>query len=204
MAEERLKTPTVELVKEYAEKFDQSYPLGEGAKRRMIEAFPCNTNKHEVLAKVIVLNKIYSTNILEPYRMALHIAEIPMLDVRVKQGDLGLIDEIMKLEVPKKDGGAKVIKFYSFATKYCSWHNETAYPIFDSRVEWMLCNYRYQWQSELDNLGTFKWQELHEYAFFVDVLDKFRSLFKLQEVDARMLDKFLYQYSLEVMPHKAE
>ena len=38
--------------------------------------------------------------------------------------------------------GNKIKHFYSFATKYCSHHNQIEYPIFDSYVDTILCFYK--------------------------------------------------------------
>ena len=78
----------------------------------------------------------YSTNIFKIYPVAKHILNLN-IDERLKSGDPTLVDEIAKINI-----GGKEKYFYSFASKYCSHHNQLDFPIYDSYVHKVLKNYR--------------------------------------------------------------
>ena len=96
--------------------------------------FKYNDNLENILIKCSVLNvnDFYSTNIFKIYSVAVHILSFN-IDERLTNGDLTLVDDIVKITISGKNK-----YFYSFASKYCSHHNPTVYPIYDSYVEKVL------------------------------------------------------------------
>ena len=52
-------------------------------------------------------------------------------------GDHKLVDDIAKVTISGKNK-----YFYSFESKYCSHHNSTTYPIYDSYVKKVLKHFR--------------------------------------------------------------
>lgn len=101
------------------------------------KTYPNNIEIKEILIKVSSLNNLYSTNIFSPYDVAEHISKIPNIDDRLQKGDSSLVREIANVKIGGKDK-----TFYSFATKYCSFHNPDAYPIYDSYIEKVLCYFQ--------------------------------------------------------------
>ena len=98
----------------------------------------CNELK-EVIIKCSVLNDFYSTNIFKVFPVAKHIIEIENINERLAAGDPTLVDEIANVKLGEND---KEKYLYSFATKFCSHHNEEAYPIYDSYENSMLKYFR--------------------------------------------------------------
>jgi hypothetical protein len=88
--------------------------------------------------------------------LANHIVELgidPLLD----KGSLEVVERIAQ-------SGTK--RYYSFATKYCSWHRPNVYPMWDRNVD--ECLWAYQKQ---DAFATFKRQQLTtQYQKHVDVV----------------------------------
>ena len=139
----------------------------EEALRLLWAQFPHNTQTSHVLLKVLVLNKLYNTRVLdidvEP--IARHIVTLnidPLLD----QGDLAGVGLIYNCP------GLKM--YYSFATKFCSWHNPAAYPIYDRNADECLWSYKNQ-----DQFANFHHQDLGYYEKFVATVTAFRNHYGL-------------------------
>lgn len=148
------------------------------------KTYPNNDNINEVLIKVSSLNDLYSTNILSPYDVAKNILTIPDIDIRLKRGNSSLVEEIAEVTI-----GGKNINFYSFATKYCSFHNPNAYPIYDSYIEKVLCYF--QKNNSFVN-GKFIKKNLKNYDYFIKVLDDFKNKYGLNNYKTKELDRYLW------------
>jgi hypothetical protein len=75
---------------------------------------------------------------------------------------------------------------FSFASKYCHWHNPTAYPIYDGNVEACLWFYRKQ-----DGFATFA-RDGYSYPEFVRRVNAFRDFYGLTSFTYKQLDKLLW------------
>ena len=116
----------------------ENYTSQESSLRKLFtKTYPFNNNLDDVLIKVCALNDLYSTNIYSPFTVAKHIIALK-IDSRFVKDNLEIVNKIA--EVKMKGGTMK--RFYSFATKYCSHHKPTIYPIYDSYVEKMLLYFR--------------------------------------------------------------
>jgi hypothetical protein len=182
-----LPAPTVELVEAACRKFNDEAELIEEALRLLWTQFPHNTETSHVLLKVLVLNKLYSARVLdkdvEP--LARHIVTLnidPLLD----QGELAAVERIYNCPPLKM--------YYSFATKFCSWHNPTAYPIYDGNVDKYLWSYKKQ-----DGFANFHHQDLGYYEKFVAIVTAFRNHYRLSCFTFKQLDKFLYLSGGEIL-----
>ncbi len=182
-----LPTPTVELVQAACDAFDEDDKRKEEALRLLWAQFPHNTETSHVLLKVLVLNKLYSTRILdkdvEP--LSEHIVTLnidPLLD----RGDLTAVERIYICPPLKM--------YYSFATKLCSWHNPTAYPIYDHNADECLWSYQKQ-----DGFANFRRQDLGYYEKFVAIVTAFRNHYGLISFNFRQVDKFLVRSGDEIL-----
>ena len=82
----------------------------------LFEKFKKNTNLDEIIVKITCLDTFYSTNLTMNAKVP-DIAEKIIglnFDERVEKGRLDLVDDLAKLTKNKT---------YSFASKYCAWHN---------------------------------------------------------------------------------
>jgi hypothetical protein len=86
-------------------------------------------------------------------------------------------------------------RFYSFATKYCSWHDQENYPIYDSFVEKVLLAYRSQ-----DDFHVFDRPDLRRYGAYKKILEAFRQAYELQAYSFKELDKFLWMMGKQAFP----
>ncbi len=186
-----LKTPTKELIEKYRRNFENKNKAEEEAISALLKLFPDNKDYKGVLLKCIVINSLYSTQIAAITNAAKHIAGLE-IDARLKQGDPQLVDQIARLTIKTKRGEEKKRRNYSFATKYCSFHQPTLYPIYDSIVDKVLKAYQKQDKFSSQLLG-----DLKDYRRFKVVLERFVSFYGLGRVDFRDLDYFLHDYGKE-------
>ena len=105
------------------------YALQEKVLADIFTKYPNNTTLAEVILKVKLLNAFYSTRILDITTVASHIMSIPNIDARIKCGDVTVVDDVARV---KHNG--KCWNHFSFATKYCSFHQPQKFPIFDSFI----------------------------------------------------------------------
>ncbi len=189
----RLERPTKELVEEYRRRFDAKNSADEDAIKELFKIFPDNKDYKAVLLKSIVINTLYYTQIRAISIVAKHILELD-IDARLQQGDPQLVDRIAIMTIKGKgDGKEKKRRNYSFATKYCSFHQPSSYPIYDSIVDKILRAYQKQDSFSPEPLG-----DLKDYRRFKEVLEVFVSFYKdLGKPRWKDLDCFLHDYGKE-------
>jgi hypothetical protein len=184
MEERILQKPTVEGVRdEIKAKFDdeQRTRLDESALTSLIEKFPHNSDPAHVLLKVVAINRLYSTNIIAVHDVAACIVKYD-IDSAVKSGALYLVVKLAPVTI-----NGKVRRNISFASKYCNWHNQRDYPIYDSLARKSLLAYR-----GLYDFKRFSISDLDDYLKFSEHVADFRKHFDLDSLTFKELDKFLY------------
>lgn len=106
--------------------------LGNEVIRQFVEKNRGNSNLSIVATKVVLINSLYYTQIFAPLQVARHIHRLAMknsLDKLISDGDARAIDLITYVKIAKKKK-----RFFSFASKYCHFHNPNKYPLIDSYV----------------------------------------------------------------------
>jgi len=190
-----IEDPTKTKIEEYLNKWDtlENYVLQESSLKKLFNlTYPKNDDMDDVLIKVCSLNDFYSTNIFSPFKVAKHIVELK-IDERLNNDDLKLVNEIAAVRV----NGNKEINFYSFATKYCSHHKPTIYPIFDSYVEKLLMYFK-----KKDKFAIFSKNDLKYYPSYKEILLKFRNFYNLNDFNLKEIDKYLWQAGKDYFPRK--
>jgi hypothetical protein len=150
--------------------------------------WPKNSDKDQVLSKVLVLDSLYSTSVYYPDALAEHIISLS-IDGDMQNGDPTLVERIASVNV-----GKGPIRYYSFATKYCSFHNPSAYHIFDSYIEKLV--WAYQKSFKFSSFRRYEPQT--SYDCFAAVLSDLVAHFGLEGLSKKALDKFLW---IEGMKH---
>ena len=187
-------TPSKEECSKYLEKESaEHYTVGAKAVTQIFKLYPTNTVLEEVLIKVLVLNDLYSTNILGTYAVAKHIIGLH-IDERLKNGDASLVTDIAHIELNGKEK-----YFYSFATKYCAMHQPDLFPIYDRLVGEMFCYFRDQ-----THFAKFKNSDLKDYAKYCTIYRTFIEFFKLDDFTYRQVDNYLWKLGKEHVQEKGK
>lgn len=148
------------------------------------QTHPYNISIDDIILKTAALNTVYNTYIYSVFPVAQHILSLS-IDERLQNGDATLVNEVMR--VIYEDG--KKVEHYSFATKYCSFHNPDAFPIYDSYVDKILLYYR-----DKMSFSTFRNSDLKDYPTFKRILADFRAYFGLDKYSAKQIDQYLWQF----------
>lgn len=189
-----IEPPCPQQVQYYLDAWDkqENYVLQEKALDKLFfDTYPNNTDINDILIKAASLNDFYSTNIFSIFAVAKHIHSLD-IDRRLREGDLSLVDDIADITI---NGKAK--RFYSFASKYCSHHEPTLFPIYDFYVEKVLIHFR-----QVDKFCDFQNEDLKQYPQFMTILDSFQAYYGLQEYNKKDLDRYLWQLGKRYFPRK--
>ena len=188
-------TPNKKIMEEYLDKWDnleEHYVWQESSLDKLFhEVYKYNTDLNEILIKCSCLNDFYSTNIFSIYPVAKKIFELK-IDKRLNEGDPTLVNDIAHITINDKDKF-----FYSFATKYCSHHNNIEFPIYDYFVDRMLMYFKTK-----DKFASFKQADLKDYAKFKKILIDFKKYYNIDEYNLRDIDKYLWIAGKEYFPRK--
>lgn len=143
--------------------------------------YPQNTDLDDVLIKVCSLNDFYSTQIFSPYNIANHIINLN-IDRRLRKNDITLVNDIALITIK-----GKKYNFYSFASKYCSHHNQVVYPIYDNYVKKMLLYFRDKYE-----FSEFEEEDLKQYNKYKLIVHDFIDYYKLNSFSLKDIDKYLW------------
>ena len=178
----------------------ESYRIQEWLLMKLIGEYPTHENKSAVEIKVKLLNLFYSTGIQAVNLMAKNILSIKNIDDRLDKGDCNLVPQIAKLKVSTGD-----IRFnYSFATKYCAYHQPKKFPIYDSIValtfaslfeKGLLPKYKYN-RGKTNTRNTYSktefMEKLKEYDFYIKVYNHFMEEYDLTSLGYREVDSYIW------------
>lgn len=191
-------------VKECLELFEEQESLKERALRKVFNQWPNNTDEDEVLVKITLLNVFYSTFLnnyasdktdkIDIESMASVIVDIENFDELVhsanKSDQIRLVNAIRYCGKASKEE-SPFYDAYSFATKYCNWHNPKAFPIADRYSKGMV----YYLACFMEGVGRvpggLTQQALLDYETFCDwhskvsrfVCERCGTEFSLKEID---------------------
>lgn len=184
--------PSPEEVEKYLKLWEQTdkYIVPEKALLKLFnDTYPLNIDIRDVLTKVTLLNQIYSTNLMNVFAVAKHIVSLDV-DMRLMSGDISLIDDIAS--IPGVKG-----KQYSFATKYCSHHNSSLFPIYDSYVVKVLKEFNKTYK-----FAKFTEEDLKDYKTFKNILNEFKHHFELGRYSLKQIDQYIWLMGKTKMPNK--
>jgi hypothetical protein len=193
--------PNAGDIKEAGRQFDAENEVLEEALQELFRQYPNNADIPPVLLKVTALNTLYSTQIPlynsripTIFDVAAHIVDLG-IDSDLLAGSPELVNRIAKTAASGKAGRY----YYSFATKYCSWHDPNSYPIFDSRVLAYLGHLR-----KSGCLRDFHQNDLWDYPQFKKIVIQFRDENDLRDFNFKQIDKFMYLQGAVLVGRKDE
>ena len=176
--------PNPGLVRDACRQFDEENAVVERALAELFRQYPTNDDEAHVLLKVVALNRLYSAGILAVMDVARHIyQQAQEVDGALKADPPSpeAVDQIAQVTILAT---GKQRKFWSFATKYCSWHRPESYPIWDSRVARYLRSLKGSPFIRPDN-----WTHYREFAV---LMNRFRDFYNLSSFTFKEIDKFLF------------
>ena len=167
------------------DKYGKEYRLIED----VLKKYPNNKTIEDVACKIAVIDFTNSTNLrqnkINLYTLAKIITNIDF-DAKVAKGDVSLVSDIIS--------GCPV-KLYSFASKYCCYHNtflynRDDYSIYDSVVEKHLPEYA------TEKLPASKWRKNFNYETFNqyigDLLDEYGITAATEPQRRRLFDHYVW------------
>jgi hypothetical protein len=181
--------PIARDIDEACKQFDEENKTLEGALTELFNTFPANDDPWHVSLKVVTLNALYSTQIPlysdrvpTVWEVVDHICGSKIDDL-LPNGSVDAVMKIAKVEAPNKDSRWN----YSFATKYCNWHRQDLYPIYDARANeclWWLCKRGF--------ITKFQRERLWYYSEYKKIVEDFRDSFLPRKFNFKEIDKYLY------------
>lgn len=210
----RIPRPTNKLVDSYLNKWyaNEAYIVQDKAIKKIFKSSPQNTDLSDVFIKATILNTFYNTQIFSILPVAQHILKIRNMDDRLQKGDESLIAEFKEVDL----GGEKHLNLYSFATKYCHFHNNDAFPMYDSYLLdllWIFMN-----NSDFDKFKNRKHTSYDKfkvhtsYEKFKELLLNFKKHYKLEQCfkdfhqlgqsSTKEFDMFLWQLGRDISKEK--
>jgi len=175
------------------------YRIQEDILQRLKNDYPDHKSRAAVEVKVKLLNLLYSTYILATNRMTDHIFDIKNIDALLKKGEHSLVKQIASINIDNKN-----YDFYSFATKYCAYHNPDAFPIYDNIVasvftklfedgnlEPYICTRKKGVENGYSRTAFAA--KLRDYDFYIAVYNRFMELYGLKgKLTYRQVDAYLW------------
>ena len=130
------------------ESFDEENVVVESTLDALMTAFPKNLELTHVHIKVITISQLYRARVknIDAEPLASHIWSIPDLDDLLAAGSPKVVSLMHDCKTTRS-------KYYSFATKFCSWHNPEAYSLWDYNVDealWSLTKDRMHSRGSID------------------------------------------------------
>ena len=187
-----LPVPTPEAINARIRQYDREQEGIERALSKLFTTFTGNIVYENVLLKVVALNALYGTGILAVHQVAQHICN-SNIDSMLVAGNPDVVEKVAIVQI-----GSKFRNNYSFASKYCSWHNSDAYPIYDSYVANIL--WAYSKQDTKNAFDSFYRYEAWSYRRFKEIILKFQSHYNLSDFSLKDIDKYLWLTGKEIFP----
>ena len=138
---------------------------------RCLQKFPNNTDPDVVAMKVGLIDITNSTHLsqhkskISMVELANIIAAIPDIDTRIEEGDPEVVNEIAR-------SNGK-INLFSFASKYCCYHNRNLYGKDDySILDTVLKEYLPRYFDDITKGQIQKWQDGFDYKAYNDYITR--------------------------------
>lgn len=189
---------TENLMSTYRREFDDKYGVREKALEEVFLKYRDTHIESEILIKVILLNHIYSAGLNSNPPLEENKNKKRQVDVDEMAKRLSTIsDELNVLFHDESKPHVAVNKIldlfsdecyfkpYSFATKYCNFHNPDKYPIADSFSKGVLYYYFEK---------KYKQKQFNNYKDFCEIYGIFKKCVCVKELSVKEIDKSLWMF----------
>ena len=184
-----------ELVKNYLEEWKKSSAkVHLETLDQLFADLPSNTDKKAILKKIDKINRLYHARVYNSHKEIIAECISKMeFDSRLKSGDITLVKNLCS-EVKKQSG-----RYYqSFFSKYCSFCNSDAFPIYDNLVLGVLKDF-----CENGFLCGFRPSALRDYEVYCKAIQTLRDSYPfLKSYPFRDMDHWLWPMGGEKQKEK--
>ena len=143
-----------------------------------------NEDVKEIVVKISTMEHEQIDDSMASRRfMADHIASLH-IDHALQEGQPEVVEAIAHLDIRGKSHF-----LYSFASRYCNWHNMAAYPIYDPAVHKLLNFYKQQLTGT--DLAD---DDVYRYSRFKEQMIAFRQYLQMDNYNFKEVDKFIWIY----------
>ncbi|MBE5890597.1 MAG: hypothetical protein E7282_06460 [Lachnospiraceae bacterium] len=177
----------IKMIDEYIKNFDNNEKLKEKTLNDLFREKYTNKKLQDVLIKVCTLDALYATRIRKAdlTKIAEHIIDLENIDGLLDDGNIEAINQIGT--TPKEVNNA-----YSFASKYCSFHNPDKFIIIDQWSWKALVKIANEYH--LNTKLAKEWNSKYDsYLKYCDCLNEFLSKLS-KKYTYKDIDKFLWLY----------
>lgn len=189
---------TFEKIEEQEKKVQDDSKYGKNGNGMLLNSFfsknPTNKDYYTVVNKIILIDYTNSTQLQQHkkdftiFSLAEKIMSIPCLDERISKGDPTVVDQIATIN--------QKVNLFSFASKFCFYHNKQMYSIYDGVVTETIPQYLDVTQQYIKECRNNKKDKAKRktYKDFLDIIDKLIKAYQLESVPdiRKKLDHFLW------------
>lgn len=182
--------PLEEIIHPYFDKFKglDGYFVEDDSALSFFRAHSANTEAQDILLKI---GEVGDKDLIKDEaqgEMAAHILSL-QIDSLLEQANAQLVNDIASVNFRGQEKN-----YYAFASRYCNYHDQDSYPIYDQLMVAILKLYfKRIRESTLDP------QELMDYPSFKKLMREFVLSFHIPVFNYRELDKFIWVYGQEVI-----
>lgn len=199
-------TPTI--IDSTINDFNTSEGKIENALDTLIKEYPDNTDLEEVMIKVAAIDSLYSTQLFRCFKSDngceernKYIEKMSEKIIAIEQIDKILLskDRTPRMKVISCIANVNNSNFdrvWSFASKYCNWHNQEGYAIFDKYSRGTIYSIYKTKENGLNGVNV-TYDTVLDYESFYDLCEKFIAEIKerySKEYTFKEIDKFLWYY----------
>lgn len=158
----------------------------------LVKRFRSNATYENVQLKAGIINNLYSTRVQELDGVVKDfLAEYKNIDMLIANGEPDAVKKIAKCGVHRN---------FSFATKFCYFHNPNAFPIYDSMVLLALKEIKKKNPKISFKVSSFTYDR---YESFRNTIDSVINLLDIKKTYGE-IDKYLWQLGKEISIEKEE
>ncbi len=175
-------------IDDYIDKFEDTFKNDDESIRMIIKKWPNNTEFEQVLAKMCVINSLYSAGVRKKQLcgIATYISKISDLDKKINSGDMQAFYDI-------SNTSEDLFNVPVFASKFCHFHNPKKFPIYDKFSRKALA-----YINRIEKFsGLFEERDIQDYRIYKEKIDLYLKVLPTK-YNYKKIDQFLWLYGYEL------
>ena len=203
-----IQNPNFDFISKQSNEFskDEANRIKDEVLKEYFDNHKKNDDINIVLKKVTLINSFYNTFIQndELVMVAQHIVELDRLfsrthksfSTRIENGEINIVNFIAYYGDTKK----LPHNIYSFASKYCSFHNSEKYPIVDSYAKGMIYFINKSERYCKNRVNT-SMKSINDYRVFCEMYEAFIRSYAIKDgkkLSFKKVDEYLWFYATTI------